>query len=376
MTYGSLKKISNIFFRFPRISFPRAIVVSTLIHIIILLLFLIAAPFKPDDKSGNDGLKYVNVKIGDIKFRSKAEAHQKPQIAAAATAPSPTPTAVQPSASQPAKLPTPELHKNKETPHLIKPKVPNAIKQRNILHKTPTIITKKPTNIAKRESRSTPPTPPPLGKPTRTRVLPFVLVEPVEATSPTTKKTALAAQKQPSRPVQTAQATPTKDPTPTITKPRPTSANSQTKPLPLYSAPSTGKHKRTLTGARGDKRGSERISKEETYSSHGKRLSGWVKRHRYYPKSAFSQNIEGSGILYLVLDKHGTIHSYLVEKSTGNTLLDEAIRETVRRAIAADGKAPVPNSAASAKNSSRFSYRIPIEFNISNKPSLPEGFLR
>ena len=61
-------------------------------------------------------------------------------------------------------------------------------------------------------------------------------------------------------------------------------------------------------------------------------LQAWLERHKEYPRRAQLRRIEGTAVLRFVMDREGRLVSYRVERGSGHAVLDDAVREMVKRA--------------------------------------------
>ena len=65
------------------------------------------------------------------------------------------------------------------------------------------------------------------------------------------------------------------------------------------------------------------------YFSH---LRTWLERHKRYPRRAQLRRQEGTVMLRFVMNPQGRVLSYRIERSSGHRLLDEEVREMIKRA--------------------------------------------
>ena len=61
-------------------------------------------------------------------------------------------------------------------------------------------------------------------------------------------------------------------------------------------------------------------------------LQAWLEKHKEYPRSARLRRIEGTTLLYFVMDRNGTVIDYRIQKSSGFSLLDREVEEMIQRA--------------------------------------------
>lgn len=84
-----------------------------------------------------------------------------------------------------------------------------------------------------------------------------------------------------------------------------------------------------------------------------------LQQKKQYPRIARRMRMEGTARIFLNIDADGNIKTYLLKKSTGYDVLDDAVRRMVDRAAPFP---PIPN-----KTFARL--EIPIRFSLSNKNS-------
>lgn len=61
-------------------------------------------------------------------------------------------------------------------------------------------------------------------------------------------------------------------------------------------------------------------------------VQAWLERHKEYPRRAQLRRIEGTAVLRFVMDREGKLVSYRLERGSGHSVLDEAVREMIERA--------------------------------------------
>ena len=93
-------------------------------------------------------------------------------------------------------------------------------------------------------------------------------------------------------------------------------------------------------------------------SKYERLLSGWVDRHKVYPDSAYSNNIQGEVVLRLRINRKGYVIIKSIEKSSGHKILDKAVLETVSRA------SPMPVVPEEYPGGKHLEFLIPIAFQI------------
>ncbi len=74
---------------------------------------------------------------------------------------------------------------------------------------------------------------------------------------------------------------------------------------------------------------------------YGQLFRAWLEKHKIYPRHAQRLRIEGEGILRILIDRTGRIQHMILEKRTGNRLLDKAALEMAQRA---DPFPPIPEN--------------------------------
>jgi protein TonB len=101
-------------------------------------------------------------------------------------------------------------------------------------------------------------------------------------------------------------------------------------------------------------------------SGGGSALQGYLRevrhlleRHKDYPWMARQRNIQGEVVMVFTITSGGQIESYRISRSSGQDLLDEASRETMRRV----GKFP---PFPSELNRQKLTIEVPLAFRLSN----------
>jgi periplasmic protein TonB len=61
-------------------------------------------------------------------------------------------------------------------------------------------------------------------------------------------------------------------------------------------------------------------------------LQAWLERHKEYPRGARLRRIEGTTLLYFVMDQSGKVIDYRIQKSSGYEMLDHEVEEMIQRA--------------------------------------------
>lgn len=86
-------------------------------------------------------------------------------------------------------------------------------------------------------------------------------------------------------------------------------------------------------------------------------LFSWMDRHKQYPLLAQRRGLEGSGLLRVRIGRDGRVLVRRIDRSTGETMLDQAALDMVRRA------GPFPKVPAEYAGSS-FEFVAPIEYRL------------
>jgi periplasmic protein TonB len=84
-------------------------------------------------------------------------------------------------------------------------------------------------------------------------------------------------------------------------------------------------------------------------------LQAWLERHKEYPRGARLRRIEGTTLLYFVMDRSGRVIDYRIEKSSGFELLDHEVEAMIRRAQ------PLP-AIPKDMNRQRLELVVPVQF--------------
>jgi protein TonB len=61
-------------------------------------------------------------------------------------------------------------------------------------------------------------------------------------------------------------------------------------------------------------------------------LQAWLEKHKEYPRGARLRHIEGTTLLYFVMDRDGRVIDFRIQKSSGHDLLDHEVEEMIQRA--------------------------------------------
>lgn len=84
-------------------------------------------------------------------------------------------------------------------------------------------------------------------------------------------------------------------------------------------------------------------------------LAAWLERYKRYPKRAQRRRQEGTVELSFVVDRRGRVLRYDIARSSGHTLLDDAVRRLIERAQ------PLPGVPADLGQGS-LALRLPVGF--------------
>lgn len=87
-------------------------------------------------------------------------------------------------------------------------------------------------------------------------------------------------------------------------------------------------------------------------------LSLWLYKFRDYPEAAQAAGFSGKALIRLRIERSGRILFYQLDRSTGHSILDTAIRDMVYRA------SPVPEVPAHFPGGSQLEFLIPMAFTL------------
>ena len=87
-------------------------------------------------------------------------------------------------------------------------------------------------------------------------------------------------------------------------------------------------------------------------------LSLWLYKFRDYPEAARAQGLTGKALIRLRIERTGRILFYQLDRSTGQPMLDSAIRDMVYRAN------PVPAAPGHFPGGQQLEFLIPIAFTL------------
>lgn len=90
-------------------------------------------------------------------------------------------------------------------------------------------------------------------------------------------------------------------------------------------------------------------------------LSGWIEQHRRMPDEALHKGMSGRALVYIRIDRGGNILFSRLEKRTGESILDKAVMDMIRRAN------PVPPVPTDYPPGDQLAFRIPVNFTINKQ---------
>jgi len=61
-------------------------------------------------------------------------------------------------------------------------------------------------------------------------------------------------------------------------------------------------------------------------------LQAWLEKHKEYPRGARLRRIEGTTLLYFVMDRTGNVIDFRIQRSSGFALLDNEVEAMIQRA--------------------------------------------
>lgn len=91
---------------------------------------------------------------------------------------------------------------------------------------------------------------------------------------------------------------------------------------------------------------------------YGSLISEWVQKFKVYPAAAKDKALSGETVVRIRIDRGGNIRYYILERSTGNSALDRAAIDMIRRAN------PVPAVPNDYPAGEQFEFLIPVEFQV------------
>jgi protein TonB len=98
-------------------------------------------------------------------------------------------------------------------------------------------------------------------------------------------------------------------------------------------------------------------SVSDTPADYRSELSAALQRHKNYPRRARRLRQEGTVLLYFVMDRSGRVLDWEIRESSGHKLLDEAVRDMIRKAN------PLP-ALPDSVSMQRLALTVPIRFQL------------
>lgn len=105
-------------------------------------------------------------------------------------------------------------------------------------------------------------------------------------------------------------------------------------------------------------RGNTTEKEADLVSRYEQLISLWIEKFKKYPMEARKQNIQGETIVRIRIDRQGNIRYYILEYSTGSTILDRAAIDMVRRAN------PVPAVPDNYPDADLMEFLVPVGFGL------------
>jgi protein TonB len=84
-------------------------------------------------------------------------------------------------------------------------------------------------------------------------------------------------------------------------------------------------------------------------------LQAWLEKHKEYPRNARLRRMEGTTLLYFVMDREGKVLDFRIQKSSGFDLLDHEVEAMIQRAQ------PLPQMPDSMSQA-RLELVVPVQF--------------
>lgn len=84
-------------------------------------------------------------------------------------------------------------------------------------------------------------------------------------------------------------------------------------------------------------------------------LQAWLEKHKEYPRSARLRRMEGTTLLYFVMDREGRVLDFRIQKGSGYDILDHEVEEMIQRAQ------PLPQMPDSMSQA-RLELVVPVQF--------------
>ncbi len=86
-------------------------------------------------------------------------------------------------------------------------------------------------------------------------------------------------------------------------------------------------------------------------------IRAWLERHKRYPRRAQLRRLEGTALLYFVMDRQGQVLNYRIRRSAGSAILDRAVKAMIERAN------PLP-AMPQDMHQARLELVIPVRFSL------------
>ncbi len=84
-------------------------------------------------------------------------------------------------------------------------------------------------------------------------------------------------------------------------------------------------------------------------------LQAWLEKHKEYPRGARLRRMEGTTLLYFVMDRDGKVLDFRIQKSSGYEILDHEVEEMIKRAQ------PLPQMPDNMRQA-RLELVVPVQF--------------
>lgn len=104
---------------------------------------------------------------------------------------------------------------------------------------------------------------------------------------------------------------------------------------------------------------SEMIAKKGLITNYQYQLLAWIERHKNYPRSAKNRRLQGEAILAFKINRNGKLTSYNVVKSSGYSILDKAVIDTIKQSE----YSPLPKVPVNYPEE-KLSFKVPVKFAI------------
>ncbi|EAR23322.1 energy transducer TonB [Nitrococcus mobilis] len=86
-------------------------------------------------------------------------------------------------------------------------------------------------------------------------------------------------------------------------------------------------------------------------------IRAWLERHKRYPHRAQLRRLEGTALLYFVMNRQGQVLNYRIRQSAGSAILDRAVKAMIERAN------PLPAMPQDMRQA-RLELVIPVRFSL------------